>query len=61
MYSIEVAAQHVEIDVAGAHDGGGVLIVDQREQQMLERRVFLVALAGERKRLMEGLFETAGE
>ena len=57
----EVAAQHVEIDVAGAHDGGGVLIVEQRQQQMLERGVFLVALAGQRQRLMEGLFKTAGE
>ena len=57
----EVAAQHVEIDVAGAHHRGGVLVVDQRQQQMLERRVFLVALVGERQRLMQGLFETAGE
>ena len=57
----EVAAQHVEIDVAGAHDRGRVLVVDQRQQQMLERGVFLVALAGERQRLMQGLLETAGE
>ena len=57
----EVAAEHVEIDVAGAHDRGGVLVVDQREQQMLERRVFLVALVGERQRLVERLLETAGE
>ena len=57
----EVAAEHVEIDVAGAHDGGRVLVVDQRQQQVLERRVFLVALVGERQRLMQGLFEAAGE
>ena len=40
----------IEIDVAGAHDGGRVLVVDQREQQMLERRIFVVPLVGERER-----------
>ena len=57
----QAAAQHVEIDVAGAHHRGGVLIVDQGQQQMLERGVFLMALAGQRQRLMEGLLKTAGE
>ena len=57
----QAAAQHVEIDVARPHDRGGVLILDQRQQQVLQRRVFLVALAGERQRLMQGLFKTAGE
>ena len=57
----QAAAQHVEIDVAGAHDRGGVLIVDQRQEQMLQRGIFLMALAGERQRLMQGLLKTAGE
>ena len=57
----EVAAQHVEVDVAGAHHGGGVLVVDQRQQQMFERRVFLVAFAGERQRLVQGFLEASGE
>ena len=57
----QAAAQHVEIDVAGAHHRSGVLIVDQRQQQMLQRGVFLMALAGQRQRLMEGLLKTAGE
>ena len=57
----EVPAQHVEIDVAGPHHGGGVIVVDQREQQVLERRIFLVTFAGEGERLVKGLFETAGE
>ena len=55
----EAAAQLVEIDVARAHDRGGVLIVDQREQQMFERGVFVVALVGERQGAVEGLFEIA--
>ena len=57
----EAAAQLVEIDVAGPHHRGGVLIVDQRQQQMLERRVFVMPLVGERQRAMERLFETARE
>ena len=57
----QTAAQLVEIDIAGAHHRGGVLVVDQRQQQMLERRVFVVALVGERQRAMERLFEAAGE
>ena len=55
----EVAAQRVEIDVAGAHDGGRVLVVDEGEEEVLERGVFVPALAGERERPVEGLFETA--
>ena len=57
----EVAAQLVEIDVAGAHDGGGVLIVDQRQQQVLQRGVFVVALVGERERPVKRLLEAARE
>ena len=55
----EVAAQEVEIDVAGAHDRGRILVVDQREEEMLQRGVFVPALAGEREGSVEGLFETA--
>ncbi len=53
--------QFVEIDVAGAHDGGCFGVVDQREQQMLERRVFMVTFVGESQRLMERLFQALGE
>ena len=57
----QAAPQLVEIDIAGAHHRGGVLIVDQREQQMLERGVFVMALVGERQRAVERLFEAARE
>ena len=57
----EVAAQGVEIDVAGAHDGGRVLIVDQRQKQMFERGVFVPPLAREGEGSMKGLFKAAGE
>ena len=52
----EVAAQRVEIHVAGAHDCGCILIVDEGEEQMLEGGVFVAPLAGEGESAMKGLF-----
>ncbi len=57
----DVLAQRIEIDVAGPKHRGGVGIVDQREEQVLQRRVFVPTLVGERERLAEGLFQGAGE
>ena len=57
----QTAPQLVEIDIAGAHHRRGVLIVDQRQQQMFERRVFVVPLVGERERPVERLLEAARE
>ena len=57
----EAAAQLVEIDVARPHHRRGVLIVDQRQQQMLQRRVFVMALIGESQRPVKRLFEAARE
>ena len=55
----EAGPQLVEVDIAGPHHGSGVGIVDQRQQQMLECRVFVVALVGERQRTVERLFKAA--
>ena len=57
----EAALELVEIDIAGAHHGGRVLILDQRQQQMFQRGVFVVALVRERERAVQGLFEAAGK
>ena len=57
----QAAAQDVEIDVAGLHDGGGILVVRQREQQMFERRVLMAAFIGQCEGAVKRLFETAGE
>jgi hypothetical protein len=43
------SADRVEIDIARPHDGGRVLIVQQGQKKMLERRIFLLALIGEAK------------
>ena len=57
----DTAAQLFQIDVARPHDRSGVLIFDQREQEMLQRRIFVVALIGERQRPVERLFKAARE
>ena len=53
----EIALELFEIDVARAHHGGGVLILDQRQQEVLERRVLVMALVRERERAVQGLFQ----
>ena len=52
-------AQLLQVDVARSHHRRGVLIFDQRQQEMLERSVFVMALVGKRKRTVERLFEAA--
>ena len=55
----ERRAQRAEVDVAGAHHAGGVLVVDEGQQQVLERRVFVLALVGVGDRAVQGFFEVA--
>ena len=50
-------AQLFDFDIARAHDGDGVRIVAQSEQQVFERGVFVTALGGSRQRVMKGLFQ----
>ena len=50
-------AQRLDIDIARPHDRGRVLIVDQRQQQMLERRVFVIALVRQRHRAVKGVLQ----
>ena len=59
--SDEAAAQLFQIDIAGPHDGGRVLILDQREQEMFQRRIFVMPLIGERQCPMKRLFKAARE
>ena len=42
---------------AGAHDRGGIAVVEQRQQQVLERRVFVMALVGVFERAMQRRFQ----
>ncbi len=52
----EFAAQLVEVHAARAQHRGRVAVVDQAEQQVLEGRVFVAALAREAERAVERLF-----
>jgi hypothetical protein len=45
-----------KVDVAGPHDGSGIGILDQGQQQMLERGIFMVPLVGKGQRLMDRFF-----
>ena len=54
----ELVAQQIEIDVAGAHDRRRVTVVDQRQEQMLQRRIFVAALVGILQSAPESLLET---
>jgi len=51
----QAAAQLVEVDIAGPHHRGGVLVVDQRQQEVLECRVFVMPFIGEGQGPVEGL------
>ncbi len=59
--SDQAAAQLVQIDIAGPHHGRRVLILDQRQQEMFKRGVFVMALIGQRQSAVERLFEAARE
>ena len=54
-------AQLVTADAAGGHHLRRMLIVHQRDQQVLEGRIFVPAAAGFPQRIVEGLFEVASE
>ena len=55
----ETAPQLVEFHIARTHDRRGILIVDQREQKMFQRGVFVMALIGERQGAVQRLFKVA--
>lgn len=57
----QVPLERVEIDIAGAHDRRRVLVFHKGEQEMFERRVFLLPLVGEGQGLMQGLFKASRE
>ena len=53
--------QRRQIDVAGLHDAGRIGIVDQREQQVLKRRILVPARIGVSHRAVQGFFERTGK
>jgi hypothetical protein len=57
----EALLQRAHVDVAGVHHRRGVLVVDQGEQQVLGRGVFVLSIVGELNRPMKRIFEVARE
>src|SRR5438105_2259558 len=55
----ERTPQRLQIDIAGLHHLRGVGIVEQRQKQVLKRRVFVMAVAREFYRPVEHLLEAA--
>ena len=51
----------VEVHVAGAHHGGGITVVEECEEQVLEGCVFVVAFVCEGQRLVKRAFQALGE
>ena len=49
------------VDVAGLHHARGVGFVDKRQQEMFERREFVAARIGQRKRCVDGLLKSVRE
>ena len=54
-------AQLRQLDAAGQHHLGGMLVVDQGQQQMFEHRIFMAAGAGGGQRIVQRLFQLTGE
>ncbi len=53
----KLVAQQIEIDIAGAHHRRRVAVVDQGQEQMLQRRIFVAALIGILQSAPESLLE----
>ena len=55
----ERGSERAELDIAGAHHAGGVFIVDQAEEQVLQGGIFMLALVRVGDGAMQGFFELA--
>jgi hypothetical protein len=53
---LQVAAQHVDVDAARPQHRGRIEVVDERQQQVLQRGVFVAALVGQGERPVKSLF-----
>ena len=57
----DAGPKFVAADPAGGHHLGRMFVVDQRDQQMLERRIFVATAVRFLKRIVQRLFEFASE
>src|SRR3712207_6409464 len=52
-------AQPLQLDAAGPHDRDGILVLGERQEQMLERGVLVAASRSVRQRPMKRLFQVS--
>ncbi len=57
----DLLLQDIDIHRTGPHDRGRVRILCQRQQEVFERRIFMMAVVGEGQSTVERLFERAGK
>ena len=55
----EVGAKLLQVHAASAHHRRRITVIHQRQQQMLQRGIFVTAVAGQRQRPVQGLFEAS--
>ena len=53
----DLLLQHVDVDRAGLEDRIGVGVVRQRQEQVLQRRIFVVPVVGQGQGTVERLFK----
>ena len=53
----DLLLQHVDVDRAGFEHRGGVGVVGQRQEEVLQRRIFMVPVVGQGQGAVQGLFE----
>ena len=53
----QLAAQAIEVDSAGAEHRDRILILDKRQQQMLQRRIFVTAFVGIAEGVVQALLQ----
>ena len=54
-------AKIAEIHTAGDHHFGGIGIINQGEQEVFQRRIFVAPVSGIGERVVERLFQVCGE
>ena len=57
----DARTQRLKVDGTGAHDRGGVAIVEKSKQQVFERRIFVAALVGGFQGAMQRAFQALRE
>ena len=53
----DLLLQHVDVDRTGLEHGGRVGVVDEREEEVFQRRIFMMPVVGQSQGAVQGLLE----